>query len=233
MIPGAFVAEIVSASGCDWMCIDQQHGLIDDASMRTMVQAAAIRRTPTVVRVPWNEPGSIMRALDAGADGVVVPMVNSREEAERAAFATRFPPGGYRSYGALRSAMAQPDFSPRLANTQAICLVMIETVDAVENLEEILDVPGVDGVLIGPNDLSISHSGEPKGVDISHRDAEMITAVGEACRDRGLAAAISGIEVSETKRWEAAGFSLISLPGDAAVLGAGLVAAIAAVRGEG
>ncbi|HTW97778.1 MAG TPA: aldolase/citrate lyase family protein, partial [Acidimicrobiales bacterium] len=85
MIPSSFAAEIVSASGCDWMCIDQQHGLIDDATMRAMVQAAAIRRTPTVVRVPWNEPASIMRALDAGADGVVVPMVNSRREAEQAA----------------------------------------------------------------------------------------------------------------------------------------------------
>lgn len=81
MIPGAFAAEIVSASGCDWICIDQQHGLIDDAAMRVMVQATAIRRTPTLVRVPWDEPAPIMRALDAGADGVIVPMVNSAEDA--------------------------------------------------------------------------------------------------------------------------------------------------------
>ena len=119
MIPSAFGAEIVSASGCDWVCIDQQHGLIDDGDMRLMVQATAIRRTPTVVRVPWNEPGAIMRALDAGADGVIIPMVNSKEEAERAAFATRYPPGGYRSWGALRSGMARRDFSPASANTRA------------------------------------------------------------------------------------------------------------------
>ena len=89
MIPSPFVAEIVSASGCDWLCIDQQHGLIDDAAMRVMVQAAAIRRTPTLVRVPWNEPASIMRSLDAGADGVIVPMVNTRKEAEQGAYANR------------------------------------------------------------------------------------------------------------------------------------------------
>ena len=96
--PEPFVVEIVSASGCDWLCIDQQHGLIDDAAMRVMVQAAAIRRTPTVVRVPWNEPASIMRALDAGADGVIVPMVNTQKEAEQAACTdAHYPPIGYRS----------------------------------------------------------------------------------------------------------------------------------------
>src|SRR5262245_24856977 len=84
VIPSAFATEVVSASGCDWLCIDTQHGLIDDGAMRVMVQAAAIRATPVAVRVPWNEPASIMRALDAGADGIIVPMVNTPDDARRA-----------------------------------------------------------------------------------------------------------------------------------------------------
>ncbi|HTX01380.1 MAG TPA: aldolase/citrate lyase family protein, partial [Acidimicrobiales bacterium] len=122
MVPSAFSAEIVSASGCGWMVVDQQHGLIDDGAMRTMIQAAQIRRTPVMVRVPWNEPASIMRALDAGAEGVVVPMVSTVEEAERAAKASHYPPIGYRSWGPLRSTMAMPRFRPPLGNTQAVCL---------------------------------------------------------------------------------------------------------------
>src|SRR5205814_2028442 len=94
MISSPFAAEIMSAAGCDWLCIDLQHGLIDEAAMRGMVQAAAIRDTPVLVRVPWNEPGAIMRALDAGAEGVIVPMVNTVAEARSAAGASRYPPLG-------------------------------------------------------------------------------------------------------------------------------------------
>jgi 4-hydroxy-2-oxoheptanedioate aldolase len=230
MIPGAFAAEIVSASGCDWVCIDQQHGLIDDAAMRGMGQATAIRRTPTLVRVPWNDPAAIMRALDAGADGVIVPMVNSVEEARRAAFATRYPPKGYRSWGALRSGMAKRDFNPRWANSQCVCLVMIESVEAMDNLDDILDVPGVDGALVGPNDLSISHSGDTAGAASSTRDVEMIVQIGEGCRKRGLAGAISGIDLKEVTRWETAGFSLIGLPSDAALLGQGMSGSLETAR---
>ncbi len=231
MIPSSFAAEIVSASGCDWMCIDQQHGLIDDAAMRAMVQAGAIRRTPTVVRVPWNDPAAIMRALDAGADGVVVPMVNTRREAEQAVAATRYPPAGYRSWGPLRSSMARHDFAPQVGNTMAVCLVMVETVEAYSNLEEIISVPGVDGILVGPNDLAISYTGETTGAASSVRDVEMIEAIGAACRRTRRAAAISAVDVREAKGFEAAGFTLIALPSDAGLLGAGLRAELEAARG--
>jgi 4-hydroxy-2-oxoheptanedioate aldolase len=179
-----------------------------------------------VVRVPWNEPGAIMRALDAGADGIVVPMVNSRDEAERAAFATRYPPGGYRSWGAIRSGMAHDDFSPTYGNGHSVCLVMIETAQAVDRLDEILDVPGVDGVLVGPNDLAISHSGETKGAAKSDKDVEMILKVGEGLQKRGLAGAISAVDIADAKRWATAGFNLIGLPSDSALLGDGMKRAI-------
>jgi 4-hydroxy-2-oxoheptanedioate aldolase len=231
MVPSSFAAEIVSAAGVDWICIDQQHGLIDDACMRAMLQAVAIRRIPTLVRVPWNEPASIMRALDAGADGVVVPMVNNRAEAERAARASHYPPAGYRSWGPLRSSMAQHDFAPRVGNAQAVCLVMVETIEGVDNLEEIVQVPGVDGVLVGPNDLCISYTGDTAGAARSDRDVSMLLQIGDACRRHGLVGAISGIEISESKRWADAGFPLVGLTSDAAALGAGIRAAIGTARG--
>jgi 4-hydroxy-2-oxoheptanedioate aldolase len=230
MIPSAFATEVVSAAGCEWVCIDTQHGLIDDAQMRAMVQATAIRRTPTLVRVPWNEPASIMRALDAGADGVIVPMVNSVAEASAAAGATRYPPAGYRSWGPLRSGMAQPGFGPALGNEQTVCLVMIETVEAFEQLDAILDVPGVDGVFVGPNDLAISHAGDNAEAGRSPRDVEMIGRIAAACRERGLAAGISCADGRDALRWEAAGYTLLGLPSDAGLLGAGMVATLAAAR---
>ena len=233
MIPAAFAAEVLSASGCDWLCVDMQHGLMDDAVMRSMVQAAEIRRTPVVVRVGWNEPAAIMRALDAGAEGVLVPMVNTAEEARQAAGASHYPPVGYRSWGPLRSGMAQPDFDPALGNEQTVCLVMIETVEAVENLGSILDVPGVDGVVVGPNDLAISHSGGNEGAGTSPRDVELIEQIARECASRGLAAGISCTSGEDARRWQRAGYSLLALPSDAGLLGQAMVQTLAVARGAG
>jgi 4-hydroxy-2-oxoheptanedioate aldolase len=232
MIGDAFAAEVVSASGCEWICIDQQHGLIGDSEMRAMLMATAIRRTPVLVRVPWNEPAEIMRALDAGADGVIVPMVNSAAEAERAVAATRYPPHGYRSWGPLRSGMAQPGFGPQLGNVQSVCLVMIETVEAFETLDAILDVPGVDGVIVGPNDLAISHAGTNEGAGVAEGEVAMITKIAEGCRQRGLAAGISCSDGADARRWQAAGYTLLGLPSDAGLLGSAMSEVLADARRE-
>jgi len=233
MISSPFATEVLSAAGCDWLCIDLQHGLIDEDAMRAMLPAAAIRGTPALVRVPWNEPGAIMRALDAGAEGVIVPMVNTPADARVAAGASRYPPVGYRSWGPLRSGMAQPDFNPALGNEQTVCLVMIETHTAVDNVEAILDVPGVDGVFVGPNDLAISHSGANDGAGKSERDVAMIGLVADACARRGLVAGISCTGPGDARRWEQAGYSLLGLPSDAGLLGDAMVAQLAAMRGGG
>jgi 4-hydroxy-2-oxoheptanedioate aldolase len=232
MIPSAFAAEIMSAAGCDWLCIDLQHGLIDEHAMRTMVQAAAIRDTPVLVRVPWNEPGAIMRALDAGAEGVIVPMVNTAAEARAAAGASRYPPLGYRSWGPLRSGMAQHGFNPALGNEQVLCLVMIETHEAVENVDEILDVPGVDGVFVGPNDLAISHSGANDGAGRSSRDVEMIGRVAKACERKGLVAGISCTGPEDAHRWNEVGYWMLGLPSDAGLLGNAMARQLASARAE-
>jgi 4-hydroxy-2-oxoheptanedioate aldolase len=230
MVPSAFSAEVVSASGCEWLCIDQQHGLIGDDAMWAMVQAAAIRRTPVLVRVPWNEPAPIMRALDAGADGVIVPMVNTAEEAEGAVAAAKYPPAGQRSFGPLRPTMAQPEFSPSAANEQTVVLVMVETVQAFQNLDSILEVTGLDGVLVGPFDLTISHTGETGGAASSPRDVKMIEEIARACTKRGLVAAISAVR--DFARWRAAGYTLLGLPSDAALLGDAMASTLAGARDQ-
>ncbi|MGZ4244494.1 MAG: HpcH/HpaI aldolase family protein [Solirubrobacteraceae bacterium] len=233
MVPSAFATEVVSASGCDWLCIDTQHGLIDDALMRLMVQAAAIRGTPVLVRVAWNEPAAIMRALDAGADGVIVPMVNTADEARAAVTAGRYPPLGYRSWGPLRSGMAQAGFNAALGNEQTVVLVMIETEQAVSNLDAILDVPGVDGVMVGPNDLALSHAGTNDGAGTSPYDVEMIERVADGCRQRGLAAGISSGTVADARRWIESGYTLVGLASDAALIGECLTRMLAGVREAG
>src|SRR5439155_16169946 len=105
VIPGAFTAEVVARSGVEWICIDAQHGLVGYGEMLSMLQAVTATGVPALVRVPWNDPGWIMKALDAGAAGVIVPMVNTPEEAEAAAGACRYPPDGYRSWGPTRASL--------------------------------------------------------------------------------------------------------------------------------
>jgi 4-hydroxy-2-oxoheptanedioate aldolase len=231
-IPSAFSAEVVSATGCDWLCIDLQHGLIDDAAMRLMVMAAAIRRTPTLVRVTWSEPAAIMRALDAGADGVIVPMVNTAEEARAAVAPMRYPPHGYRSWGPIRSTMAQPGFGTATGNAQVVCIVMIETVEAVANLESILAVEGVDGVFVGPNDLAISHSGTTSSAAVGEHDVALIREIADACRNRGLPAGITVADGPDAIRCEGFGYTLLSLPADAALIGRGMTDILGHARGE-
>jgi len=154
-IPSPFVVEIM-ASHFDWLCIDVQHGLAGQSEMVTMLQSAAIRDTPTLVRVPWNSPYEIMRALDAGAEGVIVPMVNSVEEAREAVGACRYPPAGHRSWGPTRNALYKGHLTPAEIDETVLCAVMIETVAALEQLDEILQVEGIDAVFVGAVDLAIS-----------------------------------------------------------------------------
>jgi 4-hydroxy-2-oxoheptanedioate aldolase len=229
MVPSAFATEVISAAGCDWICIDLQHGLVGEETMRLMVQAAAIRDTPVLVRVPWNEPGSIMRALDAGAEGVIVPMVNTADDSLRAAAATLYPPLGIRSWGPIRSTMAQPGFNPSVGNEQSVCLVMIETVEAFANLESILDVPGIHGVFVGPNDLAISHSGSGEGAGRAPRDVAMIEEIAQACAARGLVAG-TACTAEDAPRWIQMGYTFLGLQSDAALLARAMADELAAAR---
>ena len=216
VIPGAFNAEVMARSGFDWICIDAQHGLIGYQEMLGMLQAVAVAGVPSVVRVPGNDPGWIMKALDAGAAGVIVPMVNSPEEAAAAVGACRYPPDGYRSWGPTRASLGVPDFSPELANRSAICAVMVETVPALERLDEILAVKGVDAVFIGPSDFALSMGFAPRSDEPEHR--RRLEAVPAVCRKHDVIAGIACGSNELLARWKQAGYTMLAAPSDMVLL---------------
>jgi 4-hydroxy-2-oxoheptanedioate aldolase len=160
-LPATFSAEVMAHQGWDSLTIDLQHGLIDYQSAVAMLQAISTTQTVPLVRVPWRDPAIIMKALDAGAYGVICPMVNSAAEAKEFVAACRYPPAGTRSCGPIRASIyAGPDYTAN-ANRTVIAMAMIETRAGLDNLDEILSVEGLDAVYIGPSDLSLALGYEP------------------------------------------------------------------------
>ena len=195
-LPHGFAAEVMAAQGWDSLTIDMQHGPVGYDVALTMLQALSASDVTPLARVPWNEPGIIMKMLDAGCYGIICPMVNSAEEARRFVGACRYPPKGYRSFGPTRVSFYAGSDYPQHANDTVIALAMIETAQAIENLDAILDTPGLDGVYIGPADLSQS-LGYQERVDPKHPDlVAVLDKVHEGCSRRGL---ITGIHVASVE----------------------------------
>lgn len=227
----AHSAEALARLGFDWVCVDLQHGLVDYTDLTYMLPAISNADTTPIVRVPWNEPYEIMKALDAGAYGVIVPMVNNREEAERAADACRYPPRGHRSFGPIRAAMVGGQGYAAEANDQIACLVMIETADGIANLDEILSTPGIDGVYIGPSDLALALGMPPRGDNDDPTHAATVQRIFDACRKHGVAAGIHTSSLAYTERYLNMGFNLVTLGTDAGWMIAGAARELAAARG--
>tara|TARA_B100000287_G_C20446904_1_gene707896 strand:- start:37 stop:828 length:792 start_codon:yes stop_codon:yes gene_type:complete len=163
-IPSSFSAEVMSHMGWDSVTIDMQHGVIDYPNALQMLQAISSTDAVPMARVNWNEPGQIMKILDAGAYGVICPMVSNREQAEKFVQACLYPPKGYRSYGPIRGLIYGGSDYAEHANDEILKLAMIETSEALEKLDEIMSTPGIDGIYIGPADLSLA-IGEKPGFD--------------------------------------------------------------------
>jgi 4-hydroxy-2-oxoheptanedioate aldolase len=211
-----FAAELLANTGFDYVCVDLQHGLTDFELAWSMLQAPRAADASTVVRVPFNHTPWPGKAFDAGAEAVIVPMVNSRADAELAAAACRYPPEGVRSFGPVRSGIVLGD-DPIEMNRTVACLVMIETLRAVEAADDICSTPGVDGVYIGPADLSVSMCGNLGAMGSKeHRDA--IETVREACVRAGIAAGIHTGGGAQAREFADAGFQMCTLGTDAALL---------------
>jgi 4-hydroxy-2-oxoheptanedioate aldolase len=180
------VAEVLGAAGFDWVGIDTQHGLIGYPGLLAMLQALSISGTPALVRVSTNSAAEIGRALDAGAQGVIIPLVETAEQAARAVAACRYAPEGSRSWGPLRPAIANASYGVREGNAHAACVVMVETKAGAENVEAIVGVEGVDGVLVGPADLSVSLGGPPSATLATPINAALVQRVRRACDARGI-----------------------------------------------
>lgn len=171
------VAEIMSKAGFDWLTVDMEHSAITLAEAQHLVQVIDLSGCVPLVRVGANDPNLIKRAMDTGAHGVVVPMVNSRQDAERAVGAVKYPPRGFRGVGLARAQRFGADFEAyrQWNDSESVVVVQVEHIKAVENLEDILKVEGVDGFIVGPYDLSgsIGHPGQFDHPRVSEALAEV------------------------------------------------------------
>jgi 4-hydroxy-2-oxoheptanedioate aldolase len=227
--PSSFSAEILAHAGFDWLCVDLQHGLIDYAQMVGMLQSMSSKNVEPLVRVPWNEPGIIGKCLDAGASGVIVPMVNSREEAEAAVRACRYAPAGARSYGPLRASYSAGFDYFSNANNEVCCIIMIETAHAVDDVDDIVSVPGVDAVYVGPADLSITLGLQPGADNPDESFSSALSRILDACHRHGVVPGIAGNATTAPKRVEQ-GFLMVEVASDSALLATGAARALAEVR---
>ena len=160
-IPNSFTAELMANQNWDSLTLDMQHGVIDYANAVAMLQAISTTDVVPLARVNWNEPGQIMKILDAGAYGIICPMVSNKKEAENFVKACMYPPKGYRSYGPIRGLVyGGPDYADE-ANNEILKFAMIETKESLENLDEIMTTSGLDGIYIGPADLSLALGEKP------------------------------------------------------------------------
>jgi 4-hydroxy-2-oxoheptanedioate aldolase len=229
--PDTFIAETMAQAGLDAIVIDMQHGMaIGPDRAAVAMQAISTTDTMPMVRVPWNDPIYIQYALDAGAYGVIVPMVNNRAEAEKAAGACRYAPLGYRSNGANRARYyVGPDYFAH-ANEEVICLVMVETVEAIANLDEIASTPGVDGLYIGPSDLAITMGLTPR-LDVPEKShVEAVQKVVDTAKKHGIQAGIHTTGPEEVRRRYEQGFTFCTLGSDVGFVTAGVRAAIEQLR---
>jgi 4-hydroxy-2-oxoheptanedioate aldolase len=241
MLKDSMVAELTGAAGFDCVIVDMQHGFATFSELPAILQAYAITDTPVVVRIPGHSYEEIGRVLDWGADGVVLPLIDTAEQAAAAVRAVRYPPVGDRSFGPVRAALRNENFSVESANSDLVLVAMIETPTAMANLEEIAKVPGIDVLLIGPADLTVSHGlplamGGPGAADNPALD-EMIERVADVCKVNGIVAGIAGSSAAAVRKWYPRGYRFITVAGDflsvRAAAASAVVAAHAAAAGDG
>ncbi|MGH3144485.1 MAG: HpcH/HpaI aldolase family protein [Rubrobacter sp.] len=232
VVPGAFGAEILAGTGVDYVCVDQQHGVIGYDAMVPMLQAIDADGAAPITRVLSGDPYGIMKSLDAGAWGVIVPLVNSAAEAERAVAACRYPPRGVRSYGPVRAAGVVGSRDPERLGGDVLCLVMVETREALENVGEIAATPGLDGIYIGPSDLALSLGLSPTLEIREDRHAEAIERIRDACASNGIVAGIQAPSGEWARRHAEAGFDMVTVAADASLLRASAFQEVSVARGK-
>ena len=229
-IPNSFSAETMAHQGWDTLTIDLQHGVIDYANMLTMLQAISTTPTVPVVRVPWLEPGILMKSLDAGAYGVICPMVNTREDAQRLVAYTHYAPQGTRSYGPVRAMLYGGADYPQHANEQIAVFAMIETAQALDNLDAILSVEGLDAIYIGPSDLSLALGCKPSFDELEPKAAEAVDHILARAKAHGVVAGIHNGAPQAALARIAKGFQFVTISSDARLMSAGAQQVISAMR---
>jgi len=214
-IPSSFSAEVMSHQGWDSLTIDMQHGAIDNSNALGIFQAISTTDVVPMARLNWNEPGQIMKVLDAGAYGIICPMVSNRDQAEKFVQACMYPPKGYRSFGPTRGFMYGGKDYVDNANYEILKLAMIETKEALQELDKIMKTPGLDGIYIGPADLSLA-IGEKPGFDKpeGHPTHEQILNIIDHAKKNKLVAGIHNATPEYARKMIDIGFQIVTVGSD-------------------
>ena len=220
-IGNSFSAEVMAHQGWDTLTVDMQHGVIDYAQMVTMLQAISTTATVPVVRVPWLEPGIIMKSLDAGAYAIICPMVNTVDDAARLVSYTHYAPRGARSFGPVRASLYGGADYAQMADDTVVAFAMIETAQALDNLDAILAVEGLDAVYIGPSDLSLALGCKPVFDDVDPPVAQAIAHIVTRAKAHGVRAGVHNGRVDVARARIALGFDFVTVGSDARLLAAG------------
>ena len=229
-IANSFSAETMAHQGWDSLTIDLQHGVADYQAMVTMLQAISTTDTVPVVRVPWLEPGILMKTLDAGAYGVICPMVNTREDAQNLVAWTHYAPRGTRSYGPVRALLYGGADYPKHANDTIVTFAMIETAKALDNLDAILSVEGLDAIYIGPSDLSLALGCTPTFDDLDPKASDAVDHILERAKAHGIVAGIHNGSPEAALKRIAKGFQFVTVSSDARLMAAGAQQVMAKMR---
>ncbi len=231
-IGNPFTAEIMAAQGYDAISVDMQHGALDYSSLLPMFQAMRASGVALGARVPWLDPAAIMKALDAGALTVICPMISTAAQAAEFVSYLRYPPEGQRSYGPTRAGIAMPGYGVAM-NAEVVALAMIETAEGVENLEAIAATPGLDGIYVGPADLTLGTQGGrlPPGFDREEPEMiDLIRHIADVCAAKGIRACLHCGTPDYAAKAIGWGYSLTTVGGDARLLAAAAGASVRRFR---
>jgi len=221
-IPNSWTAELMAHSGFDSVTLDMQHGLMDFSTALHMLQAISTTKALPLVRAKWNSPAHLMQMLDAGARGIICPMIYTARDAGDFVSACRYPPEGIRSFGPIRAQLYQGKDYFHKANKEILKFAMIETAEAYKNLEAIAAVPGLSGIYIGPFDLTVSmgfretaNFGDKKLLDILERTLTV-------AKNGGIKTGIYTVRTEDARLVKRMGFDLVSCGSDTSILQAGV-----------
>ncbi|NNG04938.1 MAG: 2,4-dihydroxyhept-2-ene-1,7-dioic acid aldolase [Inquilinus sp.] len=229
-IPSAFSAETMAHQGWDSLTVDMQHGVVDYQVAATMLAAISTTEVTPLVRVPWLDPGIIMKMLDAGAYGVICPMVNTVSDAETLVSACRYPPAGRRSFGPIRALLYGGADYPKHANDTVIAFAMVETREALDNLDDILAVDGLDAIYVGPADLSLALGCSPTFDQEEKPVVEAIEFIARKANEKGVLAGIHNGTPAYARRMIETGYRFVTIASDSRFMAAGAKAAVAGLR---
>lgn len=227
-IGSPFTAEIMAAQGYDAISIDVQHGALDHTVALSMMQAMRASGVSIGVRVPWLDPAIIMKALDAGALNIICPMINTAAQAEEFVSYLRYPPLGQRSFGPTRASFAMPGYGLAM-NEEVVALAMIETAEGVANIEGIAATTGLDGLYVGPADLTLGTQGGRLAPGFDREEPEMIALIqriASVCADNGIQACLHCGTPEYAAKAVGWGYRLVTVSGDSRLLAGAAAASV-------